>query len=494
MIVYEGRDIRVVARLFEEDKSNLVITFTGRAAAPPVEKGFGESYLIKRRASAIHFISKDNHWWQTPEAMEAVAELQRRGWTAADRRITLYGSSMGGYAALMLSGLIKPRRLVLFSPQFSIDPKRVPFEKRWRAYAARLSFDYDDMAACVDHEAEVKVVYDPFFKPDRQHVELIEGIRPVEHVHIRFAGHNTARALGELGIITRVIDGLLFGDITARDFEQLYRQSRAASSLYWYGLSQALARHGHRAGAMLAAAAAAKILLDGRAMKDRVLRLDILRWTISQACDSNMLELARTCLAELETLENSTSRAAYFRALIARAEDNWLEADAQADAAAGRKRNNPLAAALKIETTSRATSPEAAMDMLKALPEAARRAPPVLRSEASALADAGQWTAAIKVLQRYFRHERLDPQARALSARCWRELGQADVAVKQLNPILHYHIASDRLFAEIVQLVESERGPRHAEKLRGRHKRFRRIFASTLASLNATSKDDRAEL
>jgi hypothetical protein len=483
MIIYEGRDIRVVARLFEEDKSNLVVTFTGRAAAPPVEKGFGETYLIKRRASAIHFISKDNHWWQTPEPMEAVAELQRRGWAGADRRITLYGSSMGGYAALMLSGLIKPRRLVLFSPQFSIDPKRVPFEKRWRAYAAKLSFDYDDMAATVDREAEVKVVYDPFFKPDRQHVELIEGIRPVDHVHIRFAGHNTARALGELGIITQVMDGLLFGDLHARELEQLYRRSRAASSLFWYGLSQALARHGHRAGAMLAAAAAAKLLDRGR-MKDRVLRLDILRWTISLACDSNMLELARTCLAELEALENSTSRAAYFRALIARAEGNWREADTQAEAAAGRKLNNPLTAALKIETTSRAASPEAAMDMLKALPAAARRAPPFLRAEANVLANSGEWTAALDVLKRYFRHERLDPLARALCARCWQELGRADAAVKRLNPILHYHIANDRLFAEIVQLVESERGVRHAEKLRGRHKRFTRMYRSVLSALD----------
>ena len=482
MNIFEGRDIRVVARLFDEDKSNLVITFTGRAAAPPVEKGFGETYLMQRRVSAIHFVSKDNHWWQTPEAAEAVAEVQRRGWAGADRRITLYGSSMGGYAALMLSGLIKPRRIVLFSPQYSIDPRKVPFEKRWRTYAARLKFDYDDMAAGIDHEAETKVVYDPFYTPDRQHVELIEKIRPVDHVHIRFAGHNTARALGELGIISRVIDALLFGEIGARELEQLYRRSRATSSLFWYGLSQALTRHGHRAGGTLAAAAAAR-LLDGDRMKDRALRLDILRWAIALACDADMPSLAHSWFAELETLENSASRTAFSRAQIARAEGRWREADAQAEVATARKRSDPLPAALKIEALSRAMNPKAAMSLLEDLPEPVKRAPPVLRAQAHVHADAGEWALALDVLQRYFRHDRLDPRARALCARCWLELGRADAAVKQLNPALHYHIASEKLFAEIVRLVESERGERHADKLRARHRRFSRTFSSVLAAV-----------
>src|SRR5260221_10915465 len=103
MDIFDGRDIRVVGRLFDESKENLVITFTGRAAAPPVEKGFGETYLIKRRVSAVHFISKDNHWWQTPEPAAAIDELRNRGLIGGDRQITLYGSSMGGYAALILS-------------------------------------------------------------------------------------------------------------------------------------------------------------------------------------------------------------------------------------------------------------------------------------------------------------------------------------------------------------------------------------------------------
>ena len=494
MNLFEGRDIRVVARLFDEDKKNLVITFTGRAASPPVEKGFGEAYLIKRGVSAIHFISNDNHWWQTPEPAEAIAELHRRGLIGPDRRITLYGSSMGGYAALILSGLIKPKRIVLFSPQFSIDPKRVPFEKRWRAYAAKLNFAYDDMAAGIDHESEIKAVYDPFFKPDRQHIELIEKIRPVDHVHVRFAGHNTARALEELGIITRVIDALLFKEDGERELVGLYRQMRHASTLYWYGLSQVLSEHGHRAASMFAAAVAVKILLHSGRMKDRVLRLDILQWAISAACRSDKLLLAKLWLAELEKVETSTSRTAYSRALVAQVEKNWPEANRQATIAAGRRRSDAPPAALKLEALARTSGPASAMAYLEELPPVLRRSPPVLLAHAHLLADAKDWAAALEILQQYIRHERLDPAARALSARCLVELGRPDAALKQLSPVLHYHIASDRLFEEIAKLVENERGARHAGKLTARHKRYSRRFSTVLSALDSTDWNDRNEL
>jgi|GEM_PF-336369 len=494
MNIFEGRDIRVVARLFDEDKKDLVITFTGRAASPPVEKGFGEAYLIKRRVSAIHFISNDNHWWQTPEPAEAIAEMHRRGLLGPDRRITLYGSSMGGYAALILSGLIKPRRIVLFSPQFSIDPKRVPFEKRWRAYAAKLSFDHDDMAAGIDHEAEIKAVYDPFFKPDRQHIQLIEQIRPVDHVHVRFAGHNTARALEELGIITRVIDALLFRESGERELVDLYRESRHASTLYWYGLSQVLSEHGHHAGSTFAAAVAAKILLHSGRMKDRVLRQDILRWAISAACRSDKIELAKHWLEELEKVESSPSRTAYSRAQIAQAEKNWPEADKQATLAAGRRRTDPPVAALRFEALAHTSGPKSAMAFLDELPAALRRSPPLLLAHARLLADAKDWAAAMEILPQYFRHVRLDPAARALCARCLMELGRRDAAMKQLNPVLHYHIASDSLFDEIAKLVEKERGTRHADKLKGRHRRFSRRFNTVLSALEAVDWDDRNDL
>jgi hypothetical protein len=484
MQIFDGRDIRVVAKLFEAAKEDLVITFTGRAANPPVEKGFGENYLIKRQISAIHFISKDNHWWQTPEPAAAVSELHRLGLVGGNRKVTLYGSSMGGYAALMLSRMIKPRRIVLFSPQYSIDPARVPFEKRWRTYAAKLQFDHDDMAAGIDHDAEIQVVYDPFFEPDRQHVALIEKLRPVNHVPIRFAGHNTARTLEELGIITRVIDDLLFGAFDVREFLRLYRRSRAGSSLFWYGLSQVLARNGHRGGATLAACMAAKILLVGGRMKDPVLRRDILRSALSMACEAGMPALAKVWFAELQSIESSSARMAYASALVARAEEDWKQVDKKLGSLAGGKASEPAHVALKIEAMGRLLEPADSLAFLDGLPSGLKRSPAVLLAQGRILKDAKRWTQAIDVLKQYTRHDRLDPVARTLSARCHIELGLLEPAMKQISPVLHYHVANGRLADEIADLMEKGRGKKHAQKVRGRHKRYARLLATLLEAVD----------
>jgi acetyl esterase/lipase len=484
MEIFDGRDIRVVARLFPEAATGIVITFTGRAANPPVEKGFGETYFLKRRISAVHFISKDNHWWQTPEPTAAIEELKNRGLLGGDRRITLYGSSMGGYAALILSRLITPRRMVLFSPQYSIDAARVPFEKRWRGYAARLKFDYDDMEAGIDHDCEVKVVYDPFFIPDRQHVALIEKLRPVDHVPIRFAGHNTARTLEELGLITQVIDELLFGDFSVPKFLRLYRPARPASSLFWHGLCQTLHRHGHHAGSALAAIVAARIMLTRGRMKDPVLRRDLLRSAIAAACRADMPALARSWLAELEKTETSSSRVAYARAMIAGAEGNWLACSKQIDKALGGKGNDPAQVALKIEAMGHVSGWSTALAYHKTASTDLKRSLPVLLAHARLLAGDQKWDVAIEVLNKYLRHDGLDPAARLLCARCWLQLGQPDTAMKQLSAILHYHLASDRIVDEVAALMEKGRGPRHAEKVRGRHKRFKRLFSAAMTALD----------
>lgn len=493
MNIFDGRDIRVVARLFDGNDKDLIITFTGRAANPPVEKGFGESYLIKRRVSAIHFISKDNHWWQTPEPAAAIAELRNRGLIGDGRQITLYGSSMGAYAALMLSGQIKPKRLVLFSPQYSIDAKRVPFEKRWRSYAAKLQFDYDDMAAGIDPNTEIKVVYDPFFKPDRKHVELIEKLRPVDRVPVRFAGHNTARTLEELGIITRVIDDLLGGTFSVQKFLQLYRRTRPASCLFWHGLSQTLTQHRHHASAVLAACAAAEIMLTSGRMKDPVLRRDILRSAIEMTAGADIPDMSKAWLGELEKIESSNRRLAHLRAIVARAQGDWLEVDRQIEAALDRNRADGALVAYKVEATAKLAGPEAGLAYSESLPPALSRFPDVQLIRAQLLGEIRDWKGALEVLQSYTRHDRFNLSARVLGARCWLELDLAKSAMKHLNPILHYHIASDKLADDFARVLERVRSPRHAEKFKSRRKRYKNHFQSLMDTLDGIDWQNREE-
>lgn len=483
MEIFEGQDIRVVARLFDNSTDVLVVTFTGRAAAPPVAKGFGESYLLKRRISAVHFISKDNHWWQTPEPKLAIEELRKRGLIDGKRQITLYGSSMGGYASLILSSLIRPRRIVVFSPQYSIDEKRVPFEQRWRDYAAKLRFDHDDMASGIDHDAEIKVVYDPFFLPDQQHVALIERHRAFEHIPVPFAGHNTARVLEELGIITGVIDQLLLGDFHSAQFLRLYRQTRARSSLFWYGLSQTLARHNHHAAAMLASYAAATILTKSGRMRDTALRREVLRSAIEMACAADMPGSAKGWFNSLKEIESSSVRAAYYAALVEKCQGDWSKVDRIVDEALKRGRPEDGHLALKLEAISKLAGPAAAMTYHQTLSASTRRSPPVLRAYAGVRAANKEWPAALELLERFFGHAPRDPASRILGAQCWIAQNRPEAAIRLLSPILKYHIASDRLIEEAAGLLEVGRSLQHAEKLRARHRRYKRFLQGLKARI-----------
>lgn len=491
MEIFEGQDIRVFARLVDANPGDLVITFTGRAANPPVEKGFGETYLLKRGISAVHFISKDNHWWQTPEPAIAVEELRKRGLVGGDRKITLYGSSMGGYAALILSRLIRPRRIVVFSPQYSIDGRRVPFERRWRAYAAKLRFDHDDMASGIDHDAELKVVYDPYFLPDRQHVKLIEEHRRVDHVPVPFAGHNTARALEELGIITRVINDLLFADFEGHRFRPLYRRTRSRSSLFWYGLSQTLARHNHHAAAVLASYAAARIMIASGRMKDPLLRRDILHTAIEMACAADMVDVASDWLAHLRKLDTSGMHLALCTALVERAKGNWTNADQNADKVLDRGRGGASPVAIKIEAMGKLAGPAAAIEYHQALSPSLKRAPAVLLAYAGIRAENQEWTAALDILKRYFRHQPRDPAARLLGAQCSIALERPDAAIKLLSPILKYHFASDRQLEEAALLLATGRTEQHAEKLRARHRRYTKAFQNLKSRIEGIDWADR---
>jgi tetratricopeptide (TPR) repeat protein len=490
MNLFEGRDIRVVPRLFDESSDELVVTFTGRAADPPVEKGFGETYLQKKRVSAVHFISKDNHWWQTPEPMQAIVELRRQGLIGGNRRVTLYGSSMGGYAALILSQALSPARIVLFSPQYSIDAKRVPFEKRWRNYAAKLKFDYDNMEDGIDKAAQIKAVYDPFFAPDRKHIELIEKLRPIEHVPVSFAGHNTARTLGELGIITQVIDSLILDKFDLKAFEKLYRNLRPASSLFWHGLSQTLAEFGHRAGSALASTIAAKIVVTSGRMKDPQLRNDILRQAIADACAMDMPHLGQRWLEELEAVGSADARLFFARATVARANGDWLQADRHIDEARRRNRNDAEQEALKLETLHQTAGANESANFASQTSSPVRRSAPFLLAQAHNLIDLQDWSQALEVLRQYFRHDGREPSARMLCAYCWSKLGRPDAAVKQLAPILQYNIASEKLAGQICDLVEKGGSIGLASRIGARHKQFQKLFQALMNALDSANWRD----
>jgi len=208
-----------------------VVTFTGLGVNI---NGFGEAFLDKERLSAIHFISKWSHWWQPDEVREA-AEVARSLIKRSNfQDVITYGASMGGYGAALYSRAFEASRVVMIAPQYSIDPRKMPKEKRWIAEARKIGdFPDDDMNQAISRSAKKFIVYDPV-SDDMDHVARYLRYDNVVEVVTPFAGHVPGLVLNEIKIFKKTILGLFDEKFDRVTFSREYRATRRQSWNYWY--------------------------------------------------------------------------------------------------------------------------------------------------------------------------------------------------------------------------------------------------------------------
>ncbi|HEX8389395.1 MAG TPA: hypothetical protein VF636_10280 [Sphingomonas sp.] len=434
-LLFDGEDVRVRVRLQPRSR-DLVVTFTGRSSKPPVPKGFGEDFLAKRGVSAIHFISKANHWWQTPETDEAVALIKARGLLEGHERITLYGSSMGGFASMIQSRELGADHILVVSPQYSIDGAKVPFEKRWRGYAAALSFDHDDMPAGLDEGATLSAVVDPFFPPDMAHVRLIQRLRPVSLIPVSFAGHNTARVLEECGLMQRSLEALIDGRFDPAAFRTDYRQRRTEASLFWFGLAEALISRGRDAWAGGAAAIAADMTVKNARMRDQALRSEILRLGIRTAVARRDRASAAAWTEALKGIDTRKSVTLLAEAMLAALDDDHQAALEAAKRVRVERPRDADAAALAIDAMVRAGEVERAARLGSKVGPVQRRVGAVQLSIGRAQLAAGDAAGARETLQHAHRRGVAPPGALVLLAKDLVDRGKGPSAQKLLAPVI----------------------------------------------------------
>jgi hypothetical protein len=242
MILIDGGHLHAV--LQEAERTDLlVVTFSGREPAPPAKAGAAQAFFRKNGVPCVHFIAKQNHWWQTDEldpALDIVRHVaERRGYD----QIVTYGSSMGGYGALLASGRLGAARSVVYTPQFSVDPAKAPWDDRWAKDARGLDFRGDRFDDRVG-PGEIYVFSDPDFETDERHVDMIAERRPVRRMRAPFAEHAVSRVLLEAGVLQAATLEALTGSLTQAQFTRLLRTGRRQSALTYAGAARALTRRG----------------------------------------------------------------------------------------------------------------------------------------------------------------------------------------------------------------------------------------------------------
>mgnify|MGYP004706135513 CR=1 FL=1 len=221
-------------------KNTLVISFDSYTDRPYLDRtGFGEHFFQKNSVDCIHIISKTNSWYQHQEMDDIIYEILKI--SKNYDRIFTYGASMGGYAAIRFGRKLDATAIAI-SPQYSVDPKVFPEERRW-IENTKITYLQECRRPIEPLKCTI-IFYDPFYELDRRHVKRISQDTSVTEVPIPYAGHMAGVYLSEVGILGCGIKGIINGNFDAVSFSHIARKRRSESAKY-YEILSALARRRH---------------------------------------------------------------------------------------------------------------------------------------------------------------------------------------------------------------------------------------------------------
>lgn len=190
----------------------------------PENGGWGSRSFRKRGIAHVCVYHSAPDWYQNDAFFKGMSRL--RDVLGDDIAMTTYGFSMGGYGAILAADHLNARRAVAVSPQFSVDPAVVPFERRYKAEWADMGPWLHNLSAHrKDNGREVIVLLDPLHRQDRRQEALFP--KPVGHTRclMHGAGHAGIQTLVEMGVIEVLFD-MVRGDASANQLRNAYRQNR----------------------------------------------------------------------------------------------------------------------------------------------------------------------------------------------------------------------------------------------------------------------------
>lgn len=161
------------ARFVDLGSDRVIVSFPDRVHPAELdEAGWGEAFLSSRKMSAVYITLANIDWYQCPDFFDMLAAI--RAHLGPDVPLTTYGSSMGGYGALLASKTLGADMCFAMVPQYSIDPKVVPFERRYKSEFKKIGAFIHDLDAHVCPSCQYFIAFDPTHASDRKHAALIK--------------------------------------------------------------------------------------------------------------------------------------------------------------------------------------------------------------------------------------------------------------------------------------------------------------------------------
>ena len=201
-IIFEDEQIRVI--FLKRNSKELIFSFGDLITRAKGLSINAEKSLAKYDYNVIGIMPKQKSWFPV-SSMQNMMQHVRPILDQFDTVIG-YGGSMGGYAAIKYSKLLKMNRIIAFVPQYSIDPQQVDDRRYAEFFDVALHRDMQICPEDVSPESEYIIVYDPYYAEDREHyLKIKQQLASVYTLHLPFTGHDALSVLASSSLLNDFI-------------------------------------------------------------------------------------------------------------------------------------------------------------------------------------------------------------------------------------------------------------------------------------------------
>tara|TARA_B100000378_G_scaffold276184_1_gene273599 strand:- start:158 stop:1210 length:1053 start_codon:yes stop_codon:yes gene_type:complete len=206
MEIYRKKNISVDFHRGSNENSTIIFTFTAFQFNNLDKIGFGVSFLVKNGYDVMSFKVDNDSWYQNvdDDLLEIASRL-----ASQYRQVITYGSSMGGFAAILFSEILQADKVISISPQFSI---RLESDKRWAKQASIINWRREIDKSSISNTAQYYFIYDHHHELDRLQVEYLRSVISASdclEIKIPFSGHPSGHLLADMKKLSPLILDLL---------------------------------------------------------------------------------------------------------------------------------------------------------------------------------------------------------------------------------------------------------------------------------------------
>jgi hypothetical protein len=217
------------AAVLIERKPTLLVSFEAFHRLPtlsPQAQPLGWALTKALGWSHLCLISERDTWFRDKRVYGYFDRLIDDGFFDDFEQVIFYGAGPCGYAAAAFSVSAPGAKVVMLSPQASLDPRVAEWDDRFlRMRRVSFSDRYGYAPDMLDAAASAVLLYDPEIELDAMHAALFT--RPnVMKFRTRYLGYQIEPALLRMGVLFRLLAQFSANRLTRISLAQLYRKRR----------------------------------------------------------------------------------------------------------------------------------------------------------------------------------------------------------------------------------------------------------------------------